>query len=87
MMSTVFINATDPRYPRELARDARDPTGNDQADIENLARAYSRKGKLIRVHAVGQDVRPWRKQRGIDIIYEAFDGEPTADFRPTQVAS
>lgn len=81
MMTTVFVDATDPRKPREISRDARDPQGPQQKDIEHLADVFSQRGRTVRVHCVGQYVKPWRKQSGLDIVYESHNGAATADFR------
>lgn len=80
-LTTVFVDATDPRKPREIHRDARDPQGKAQQEIEHTCRIYSQRGKTVRVHVVGQYIKPWRKQDYLDIAYEAHDGEPTHDFR------
>jgi hypothetical protein len=78
-MTTVFVDASDPRKPREICRDSRDPTGDAQKGIEHLADAYSRCGRTVRVYAIGQYVPPWRKNP--TVLYESRDGRATPDFR------
>jgi hypothetical protein len=80
-MTTVFVDVTNPRRPREIARDARDPTGPAQESIERLADAYSRPGKTVRVFCDGRYVKPWRKQGDLDAAYETHDGWATPDYR------
>jgi hypothetical protein len=80
-MTTVFVDVTNPRRPREIARDARDPYGPAQESIERLADAYSRPGKTVRVHCAGRYVLPWRKQGCMDVAYETHDGRATQDYR------
>lgn len=80
-MTTVFVGATDPRKPREIARDARDPTGDKQKDIERLADVYSQRGRTVRVHVAGLYIKPWRKQAPLDVVYESHGGQATPDYR------
>lgn len=78
-MSTVFVDATNPRRRRELARDARDPFAQQQA-IESLADAYSRSGKTVQVYPAGLYVKPWRESR--EPLYESAHGRATPGYRP-----
>jgi hypothetical protein len=80
-MSTVFVDASDPRKPREISRDARDPQGDARREIERYADALSQRGRTVRVHVVGVHVKPWRKQSQLDIVYESHDGRATPDYR------
>lgn len=80
--TTVIVDATDKKRPREIQRDARDPQGPAQKDLERMADNYSRGGRTIRLYPAGQYVTPWRKRKAGDCEYEAFDGQATPDFRP-----
>lgn len=76
-MTTVFVDATNPRRRRELARDARDPFDDAQA-IKNLADAYSRSGKTVQVYPAGLYVKPWRESR--EPLYESAHGLATRGY-------
>lgn len=71
-LQTVFVDATG--KPREIARDARDPTEH-RDEIQRVADAYSggRGNTVVRVYAVGATLPPWRKQP--EPLYESRDGE------------
>lgn len=76
--TAVMVDVTDLKRPREVWRDARDPQGAGQADLERLTRQLSENGRTIRLYVVGQYVKPWRKRmRDIDAEYEARNGKPT----------
>jgi hypothetical protein len=78
--TAVLVDVTDIKRPREVWRDARDPQGADQADLERLTRQLSENGRTIRLYVVGQYVKPWRKRmRDIDAEYEARNGQSQAD--------
>lgn len=78
-MSTVFVDASEPRRRRELARDARDPFDQQKA-IEQAADAYSRGGKVVQVYPSGRYVKPWRESR--EPLYESAHGRATPGYRP-----
>lgn len=81
--TTVFVDATNTRRPFEIHRDARDPQGPAQKEIEATADRYSleRPGRVVRVYIDGPHVKPWRQQLEIDVCYEAYEGRATPDFR------
>jgi hypothetical protein len=81
MTSAVFVDVTT-RFRYEIARDARDPLGDDQAELERLCDVYSsrRPDRVVRLFAVGRYVTPWRHHA--DPIYESMGGQPTPDYRP-----
>lgn len=80
-MTTVFVDATDRRRPREIARDARNPL-EQTAAIEKVADSYSssRPDRRILVFADDRYVTPWRKRQD-DPLYESIGGQATPDFR------
>lgn len=82
-LTTIFVDVTDKRRPFEIHRDARDPQGAAQREIEVTADRYSlaRPGRVVRVYVVGQYVKPWRQQSALDVQYEAKDGRATPDYR------
>jgi hypothetical protein len=80
--TAVFVDFTNPRKPFEIHRDARDPQGSAQAELEQHTRIYSLGGRTVRLYVVGQYVKPWRQRKGeIDAEYEARDGQPTDPYR------
>lgn len=88
-MTTVYVDATPGQRPWEISRDARDPQGPAQTEIENLADTFARwrPGRVVRVYAVGRYLKPWRKQAKLDICYESKDGHATPDYRVVVDAS
>jgi hypothetical protein len=80
--SAVFVDATHPRKRYEIARDARDPLGDDQVKLERLADTYAaaRPERVVRLYPLGLYVKPWRQQK--DPIYESVGGQPAPDYRP-----
>jgi hypothetical protein len=77
-VTTVFVDFTDRRRPREISRDARDPF-DAAASIEQYARVLSASGRTVRVYALGQYIPRWRDSK--TPLYEARDGAATEDFR------
>jgi hypothetical protein len=77
-MTTVFVLVPSKGRPREIARDARDPT-EKVTEIERTADAYSRGARMVRVYPDGLYVKPWRQQD--EPLYETYDGQATPEFR------